>query len=268
MTGQPATELVELEHAPGWLTVWLNRPQSRNALSDEMVDRLAQVIRPLRDDRTIRGITFRGRGGVFCAGGDIKGFQAVFQGTMNDPEQVASSNRRFGELFEQINRLPQVVLMLVEGAAIAGGLGLLCAADVVVVTGSAQFALTETTLGIPPAQIAPYVAQRIGLPAARRLMLTAARFDGTQAGRLGLADQVVDGAQALAEAEQQIRAQVLRCAPGANAATKEILMRAGRLDGEALRQFAADRFAACMLGEEGREGVAAFIEKRRPRWAE
>lgn len=268
MTGQPATEIVELEHAPGWLTVWLNRPQSRNALSEELVDRLAQVLQRLHDDRSIRGVTFRGRGGVFCAGGDIKGFKAVFQGTVNDAEQVASSNRRFGELFEQINRLPQVVLMLVEGAAIGGGLGLLCAADIVVVTDSAQFALTETTLGIPPAQIAPYVAQRIGLPAARRIMLTAARFDGAQAGRLGLADQVVDGAQALAEAEQQVRGQVLRCAPGANAATKEILLQARRLEGEALRQFAADRFAACMLGEEGREGVAAFIEKRRPRWAE
>jgi isohexenylglutaconyl-CoA hydratase len=266
MAGQPATELIELEHAPGWLTVWLNRPQSRNALSDEMVERLAQVLQPLRDDRRIRGITFRGRGGVFCAGGDIKGFKAVFQGTATHPGQVAASNRRFGELFEQINCLPQVVLMLVEGAAIGGGLGLLCAADIVAVTESAQFAMTETTLGIPPAQIAPYVARRIGLPVARRLMLTAARFDGAQAGRLGLADEVVDSAQALADAEQRVRAQVLRCAPGANAVTKEILLRATRLDDEALRQFAADRFAACMLSEEGREGVAAFIEKRKPKW--
>jgi len=156
--------------------------------------------------------------------------------------------------------------MLVEGAAIGGGLGLLCAADIVAVTESAQFAMTETTLGIPPAQIAPYVARRIGLPVARRLMLTAARFDGAQAGRLGLADEVVDSAQALADAEQRVRAQVLRCAPGANAVTKEILLRATRLDDEALRQFAADRFAACMLSEEGREGVAAFIEKRKPKW--
>ena len=268
MTGQAGSEFVELEHAPGWLTVWLNRPQSRNALSDEMVDRLADVLRPLRDDRSVRGVTIRGRGGVFCAGGDIKGFQAVFQGSVSEAGQVAAANRRFGELFEEINCLPQVVVMLVEGAAIGGGLGLLCAADIVVVTGSAQLALTETTLGIPPAQIAPYVAQRIGLHAARRIMLTAARFDGAQAGRLGLADEVVDSAQALVDAEQRVRAQVLRCAPGANAATKEILWQVGRLEGDSLRQFAADRFAACMLGEEGREGVAAFIEKRRPRWAE
>jgi len=268
MTGQPDTEVIELERTPGWLTVWLNRPQSRNALADEMVDQLAQLLEPLQADRTIRGVTFRGRGGVFCAGGDIKGFRAVFQGERSDPAAVAAANHRFGELFERINRLPQVVVMLVEGAAIGGGLGLLCAADFVVVTATAQFALTETTLGVPPAQIAPYVAQRIGLPAARRIMLTAARFDGLQAAAMGLADEVVDDALALSAAEQRIRADVKRCAPGANAATKEILLNAACLDRAALRRFAAERFADCMLSEEGREGVAAFIEKRRPRWAD
>jgi isohexenylglutaconyl-CoA hydratase len=267
MTPRESTMVIELEREPGWLTVWLNRPESRNALSDEMVEQLARALEPVPDDRSIRGVTFRGRGGFFCAGGDIKGFKALFQGELTDPGQVADSNRRFGELFERINQLPQAVVMLVEGAAIGGGLGLLCAADVVVVNRSAQFALTETTLGIPPAQIAPYVAQRIGLPAARRIMLTAARFDGAHAERLGLADEVVDGAEALTAAGERVRAQVLRCAPGANAATKEILLNADGLDRASLRQLAADRFAACMLGEEGREGVAAFLQKRPPSWA-
>jgi isohexenylglutaconyl-CoA hydratase len=265
---QESTAYIELEREPGWLTVWLNRPESRNALADEMVEQLARALEPLRHDRSLRGVTFRGRGGFFCAGGDIKGFKALFHGEPVDHGQVAAANRRFGELFERINQLPQVVVMLVEGAAIGGGLGLLCAADIVVVTASAQFALTETTLGVPPAQIAPYVAQRIGLPAARRIMLTAARFDGVQAGRLGLADEVVESAAVLGATERRIRAQVLRCAPGANAATKEILLNAEGLDRAGLRQFAADRFAACMLSEEGREGVAAFVKKRPPRWAE
>ena len=267
MSDRPETRQIELETRDGWLTIWLNRPQSRNALSTGMIEGLLAALRAVREDRGIRGITVRGRGGVFCAGGDIKEFKAVFQGELTDARAVAAANRRGGELFGMLNEMPQVVVMLVEGAAIAGGLGMLCAADVVVVTESAQFALTETALGIPPAQIAPFVAQRIGLPAARRLMLTGARFDGRAAGELGLADQVVDTAVALAAAEQSIRDQVRRCAPGANAATKEILLAAGRLDRESLMQLAAERFAACMLSDEGREGVAAFVAKRPPGWS-
>ena len=267
MTEWPKTESIELEREPGWLTIWLNRPQARNALSAAMTDELMTTLEAVRADRELRGVTIRGRGGIFCAGGDLKGFKSVFQGEAATPEDVAAANRAAGDLYDRINRLPQVVLMLVEGAAIAGGLGMLCAADVVVVTRAAQFALTETTLGIPPAQIAPFVAQRIGLPAARRIMLTAARFDGVTAGELGLADEVVEDAEALAAAEQRIRDQVKQCAPGANAATKEILLAAARLDRESIKHYAAEHFAACMLSDEGCEGIAAFIEKRKPKWS-
>lgn len=267
MTERPKTESIELEREADWLTIWLNRPRARNALSAEMIGELTTTLEAVHADRDLRGVTFRGRGGIFCAGGDLKGFKAVFQGEAGHPEGVAAANRAMGDLFDRIEQLPQVVVMLVEGAAIAGGLGMLCAADVVVVTRAAQFALTETTLGIPPAQIAPFVAQRIGLPAARRIMLTAARFDGATAGELRLADEVVEDAAALAVAEQRIRDQVRQCAPGANAATKAILLATGRLDRESIKNTAAEHFAACMLGDEGREGIAAFIEKRKPKWA-
>lgn len=267
MTDLPKTAHIELERAPDWLTIWLNRPQARNALSGGMIDELMAVLEAVHADRELRGLTIRGRGGIFCAGGDLKGFKAVFQGEAGTAEDVAAANRKAGDLFDRLDRMPQVVLMLVEGAAIAGGLGMLCAADVVVVTRAAQFALTETTLGIPPAQIAPFVARRIGLPAARRIMLTASRFDGLVAGELGLADEVVEGVEALEAAAQRVRDQVRQCAPGANAATKEILLATARLDRESIRQFAAERFAACMLSDEGREGIAAFVEKRKPTWA-
>jgi isohexenylglutaconyl-CoA hydratase len=267
MTELAKTEYIELEREPDWLTIWLNRPQARNALSAAMIDELMTTLETVRADRELRGVTIRGRGGIFCAGGDLKGFKAAFQGEASKPENVAAANRMAGDLFDQINQLPKVVLMLVEGAAIAGGLGMLCAADFVVVTKGSQFALTETTLGIPPAQIAPFVVQRIGLRAARRIMLTAARFDGVTAGELGLADEVVEDAEALAAAARRVRDQVMQCAPGANAATKEILLATARLDRDSLKQFAAGQFAACMLGDEGREGIAAFMEKRKPRWA-
>lgn len=268
MNKSSVTGQILLERKDGWLTIWLNRRESRNALSVEMIEELHATLTAQRDDRALRGITLRGKGGFFCAGGDIKGFRKVFQGESPDEAEVAAANSRAGELFDLIDTMPQVVIMLAEGAAIAGGLGMLCAADVVVVTRDTKFALTETMLGIPPAQIAPFVVRRIGLAAARRIMLTAARFNGEVAKELGLANEVVDDAAGLDAVEQEIRRQVHQCAPGANAATKEILLAAGELKREAMKNFAADRFARCMLSEEGREGVSAFIEKRKPRWME
>ncbi len=268
MSELPNTEHLLLEQEDGWLTIWFNRPESRNALAKEMTAELRAVLSAVRDDRTIRGITLRGKGGVFCAGGDLKGFKANYQGGGQSVDDVAASSRQGGEMFDQINEMPQVVVMLVEGAAMAGGLGMVCTGDVVAVTATAKFSMTETTLGIPPAQIAPFVAQRLGLRTARRLMVTAARFDGTEAGRLGLADYVVEDAAGLEEVEAQIKKQVKRCAPGANAVTKSIVLATRHLDRPAMLDFAAKGFAECMLSEEGREGVASFLEKRKPYWAQ
>ena len=150
----------------------------------------------------------------------------------------------------------------------AGGLGMVCTGDVVAVTRDARFAMTETTLGIPPAQIAPFVVQRLGLSTARRLMLTAARFDGEEAGRLGLADFVVNDGDGLEQIEAEIKSQVMRCAPGAVAVTKEIALATRHLPRQDMLEFSARGFARCMLSEEGREGVASFLEKRKPVWAE
>lgn len=267
MATLPETENLLLEQTDGWLTIWFNRPDNRNALSQELTAEFRAVLSAVRDDRGIRGITIRGKGGVFCAGGDLKGFKSNFQGGSQSVADVAASSRDGGEMFDQVNEMPQVVVILVEGAAMAGGLGLVCTADVVAVTGDAKFAMTETTLGIPPAQIAPFVAQRLGLRTARRLMLTAARFDGVEAGRLGLADFVADDAAGLDEIEAGIRKQVLRCAPGANAVTKQIVLATRHLDRPAMLDFAAKGFAECMLSDEGREGIASFLEKRKPNWS-
>ena len=204
MSALSPTRTIETDVQHAWLTIWLNRPESRNALNEEITTELHNTLQVVQDDRSVRGITLRGRGGVFCAGGDLKAFQSDFQGGAESHQLVAAASRRAGELFCLVNEMPQVVVILVEGAAIAGGLGLACAGDLVVVTRESQFALTETTLGIAPAQIAPFVVQRLGLSAARRLMLTAARFDGEEAQRIGLADQVVDDVDALDEAELKL----------------------------------------------------------------
>jgi isohexenylglutaconyl-CoA hydratase len=267
MVDLPQTETLKLERDAEWLTIRLDRPDTRNALSQEMVEELLTLLGTVRGDQSLRGITFRGNNGVFCSGGDLKGFLQTMKAD-DARQEIVRASRQGGELFASIDSLPQVVLMLVEGAAIAGGLGMICAGDAVFVTEDAQFALTETMIGIPPAQIAPYVARRLGLKVARRIMLTAARFNGKEAVEFGLADRVVANADAFAELEADFRKAVLRCAPGANATTKELLLAAMHLDGADMTGLAAERFADSLLGEEAREGISSFLEKRKPRWAE
>jgi isohexenylglutaconyl-CoA hydratase len=261
----PETQSLILEHRGSVLKIWLNRPESKNALSEEMTDELHQVLDTIRDDRSIRTIVLRGKGGVFCAGGDIKGFKADMQAV--SAAQVAKSNRGFGDLMIKINEQPQVVIMLVEGAAIGGGLGLACVADVTLVTADARFRLSETSLGIPPAQIAPFVTERVGLTQARRLMLTGARFNGEEAVRLGIAHQVAADTADLDAQCEEILGHINACAPGANAVTKGILFESLRRPRAEALDFASQGFAQCMLSPEGLEGIAAFVEKRKPLWA-
>ena len=265
MSTYPTAQTLLLDATPGWLTIWLNRPEARNALSQDMSDELMATLDHAANDPSLRGVSLRGSNGVFCAGGDLKGFQNALQ--VQAVDAVEAVSRRAGQLFERIQTLPQVVLMLVDGPAMAGGMGMVCAGDVVVATGAASFALTEATLGLPPAQIAPYVVARLGLRTARRLMLTAARIDALEAERIGLVDFLVPDVAALEAKESEIRRAVMRCAPGANAVTKDIVLATARLNTAEMQAYAAQGFARCMLGDEGREGVASFLEKRKPAWA-
>ncbi|HTV71495.1 MAG TPA: enoyl-CoA hydratase-related protein [Rhizobiaceae bacterium] len=267
MAELPETKTLLLDAEPGWLTIWLNRPESRNALSPEMVAELQSVLEAIAFDRAFRGVTLRGRGGTFCAGGDIKGFSAMLAGEVSRQE-VEDISKVAGALFHRFNEYPKVTIALVEGAATAGGLGLAAAADFVIATEDAKFALTETALGIVPAQIAPLIVERIGTATARRIMLTAARLDAEAAQKLGLADQIVPNGAAFDAAEKAIRAEVIRCAPDANALTKSLVLQTLFLPGSSMIDFAAERFATAMLGDEAKEGISAFVEKRKPKWAE
>ncbi|WP_411816563.1 enoyl-CoA hydratase/isomerase family protein [Hyphococcus sp. DH-69] len=266
MASLPPSETLILEIDDGWLQIRFNRPEARNALSDEMASDLMGVLQRVAEDRSVRGITLRGEGNIFCAGGDLKGFQKSLAGTFTQDEAEAMS-RSAGALFARINSMPQVVVAIVEGAAIAGGLGMACCADFVIAKEDAKFSLTETMLGISPAQIAPYVIQRTGQMTARRMMLTGAKFTAKEAHALGIVDIVAPSTEGLAKAADEIKASVRRCAPGANAVTKEIALASGHLNRDEMIAFAAKGFAKCMLSDEGREGILSFVEKRKPSWA-
>lgn len=264
----PNTECLILEREGSVLTIWLNRPEAKNALSAQTVDELHAVLDATCDDRSLRSIILRGKGGVFCAGGDLKGFKSDLHGGAPSHTDVAQSNRAFGDLMLKLNEQPQVLLVLVEGAAIGGGLGLACIGDVTIVTREARFRLSETSLGIPPAQIAPFVTERVGLTQARRLMLTGARFTGEDAVRFGIAHLLAEDAADLQAKCAEVLQEIALCAPQANAVTKAIVFETTRRPRAEALDFAARGFATCMLSEEGREGIAAFVEKRRPSWAE
>jgi isohexenylglutaconyl-CoA hydratase len=266
MTMLPDTTAVENELENGWLTIWFNQPDNRNALSEALVADLIATLEAVREDRGVRGITLRGRGGVFCAGGDLKAFRAGQSGSQTR-EDVIESSRRGACMFDLVNTMPQVVVVIIEGAAMAGGFGMACCADVVICEAGARFAMTETAIGLTPAQISPFVIQKLGYATARRLMLTAARFDGREAHTLGFADFVGEGLAELAAHEHQIRRQVLACAPGAVADIKSLILALPGLSREAAIEAAAENFAGRMLSEEGREGVASFVEKRKPGWS-
>ncbi|MGO8918873.1 MAG: enoyl-CoA hydratase/isomerase family protein [Stellaceae bacterium] len=271
MTALPPCNTLLLSRDGSCLHVTLNRPETRNALTGEVVQELLAVAALLESAADIGTVVLRGAGGTFCAGGDIKGFMAQFNTAAPAPgeiDPIAVQNRRFGAFLQRFDHLPQTIVVAIEGAAFGGGLGLACIGDVALCTADARFAMSETGLGVVPAQIAPFVARRVGVPEARRLALTGTRFDGREAGRIGLVHHVCDTAEAFAATLARVLADINRCAPGANAATKHLLLASRDTPLDALLDAAALAFAAALRGVEGREGVTAFLEKRPAAWVD
>ena len=267
----PETETLLLEVQDHALHITLNRPKARNAMSLKMVHELMAVFEQIAEQREIRAVVLRGAEGHFCAGGDIKDMAnarmaAASQSEGDDP--FYALNREFGRMITYANQLPQVLIAVTEGAVLGGGFGLCCISDVALSAADAQFGLPETGLGIPPAQIAPFVVTRIGLTQARRLALLGARFDGNEAQRLGIVHEAHTSKDALEEALNTVLKQVKRCAPNANRYTKQLILSVGQQPLEALLDGAAQQFSAAVQGEEGQEGTMAFMQKRQPKWAE
>lgn len=263
MSDLPHCETLLLKLEAGVLHVTLDRPDSRNAMSLAMVGELRAALAAVNQDRNVRALVLRGAGGHFCAGGDIKD---MARARARGGDAYRELNRAFGALLEEAQQAPQVLIAVLEGAVLGGGFGLACVSDIAIASTTARFGLPETSLGIVPAQIAPFVVKRIGLTQARRLALSAARFDGAEALRLGLVHFSEPDAE-LEQRLQQVLEQVRQCAPGANAATKALLLASEDEPLDALLDRAAGLFADAVLGSEGAEGTMAFVQKRTPKWA-
>lgn len=264
MNDLPHCETLLLNLDAGVLHVTLNRPDSRNAMSLAMVGELRATLEAVRHDPNVRALVLRGAGGHFCAGGDIKDMAGA---RAKGGDAYRELNRAFGALLEEAQTAPQVLVAVLEGAVLGGGFGLACVSDVAIAASGAKFGLPETTLGILPAQIAPFVVHRIGLTQARRLALTAARFDGAEALRLGLVHYCENDEIALAQRLDETLEQIRQCAPQANAQTKALLLASEHEALGPLLDRAAEQFAAAVTGAEGVEGTMAFVQKRKPKWA-
>lgn len=252
----------------GVLHVTLNRPGRKNALSPQMMDDLLEVFTWVPAVVKPRAVVLRGAGGTFCAGADIKEMSKQRAADPSNPKRsIALGNRRFGDVLSAAAAVPAPLLAIAEGAVLGGGFGLVCVSDIAFALPSARFGLPETGLGVIPAQIAPFVVKRVGMVQARRLMLTGARFDSTEALRLGMIHETCADEAALEASLNRTLTDIRRCAPGANAATKQLLRRVETSELETALDIAAQVFAAAQLGPEAREGTKAFLEKRAPEWA-
>lgn len=256
---------VQVALSEGVMRLTLNRPRARNAMSRGMVEALVEGLTQAESGNA-RVVVLRGAGGHFCAGGDIKDMAKARTAPVEDADPVAELNAGFGRIALRFARSPLPVVAVVEGAVMGGGFGLACIADVVIASTTADFRLPETSLGVVPAQIAPFLIERLGYSEAKRLALTGARLDAAAALKLGLVHHVADP-ESLDAAVASTLADLLRCAPQATAATKRLFHRLHPGVDDADIEHAAAVFAEAARGDEAVEGMTAFMSKRAPAWA-
>lgn len=250
----------------------LNRPEARNPLGAETIAALDAAVRQADADDAVRVLLITAAGEAFSAGGNLGNLQERLQAPPGPDgrDAIAAGNRLYGDFLTRLAASPKVSIVAVQGAAMGGGAGLACAADLCVGTAGARFGFPEAAIGLVPGQILPFVAARIGIPAARRLMLTGERIDGAEAHRIGLVDYLVQDAAALATRIEALLASVIACGPAASRGTKHLLRQVAlQQGGTALANYldeAANLFATQMR-TEAIEGVAASRAKRKPQWA-
>ncbi|MFG6448029.1 enoyl-CoA hydratase-related protein [Roseateles sp. BYS180W] len=249
--------------ARGVARITMNRPERFNAFNEAMIGELDEAFTQLAADPAVRIIVLAGAGKAFSAGADLQWMQRAAQATQ---EQNLADARRFASMLGRINACHKPTIALVHGLALGGGVGLTAACDIALASDNAQFAISEARFGILPAVIGPYVVQALGQRQARHLALTCARISAQRAAELGLVQQVV-ATEELESALSQIVDQLLEGAPGAQAEIKALFAQlpVGDVSAE-VRELTAQTIARVRMGEEAREGFAAFLAKQPAPW--
>ena len=244
-------------------SVMLNRADVRNAFNETCVAELAAAFRELGADDAIRAIVLGARGVAFCAGADLNWMKQM--AAYSHADNLADANR-LAEMLRTIYLCPKPVVAKVQGDCYAGGMGLVAACDIALAADHASFCLSEVRLGLIPATISPYVIRAMGENAARRYFLTAERFDAAEALRIGFVQQSVAAAELDGAVDAIVKALV-SASPNAVREAKRLVREIGvAAMTDALISDTAERIAAVRASDEGREGVRAFLEKRKPNW--
>lgn len=260
-------ETVELDATRGGVAVvTLNRPDKHNAFNALVIEELADVFETLRGEDNLRMVILRGAGKSFSAGADLKWMKAAADYSQKENEEDAFA---LAEMLRKLYELPQLTLALVHGAAMGGGAGLVAACDVVVALKSASFRFSEVRLGLTPATISPYVVRAIGPRWAKALFMTGESFDAPYAEKMGLVQYVVEDETEMAEMEEYLSGLMFDTAPGAVADAKTLVHDVTSMPVDAATsRDTAKRIATRRASDEGREGLAAFLEKRKPSWVD
>jgi methylglutaconyl-CoA hydratase len=256
------TILTEIDGGVGIVT--LNRPERHNAFDDVLIRELSEALVKMDTERDVRVVVLSSTGKSFCAGADLNWMRKA---AAYSAEQTQRDAAELAGMLRLLNDLKKPTVARVQGPAYGGGLGLVAACDIAIATFDAQFALTEVKLGIIPAVISPYVIGAIGERKARRYMLTAERFSAAEAYRIGLVHEIVPGEAELDEAVGEIVDALLANGPLALGECKALIKAvANRPIDQEVIDDTAKRIARVRASDEGREGMAAFLEKRKPSW--
>ncbi|MEL7481976.1 MAG: enoyl-CoA hydratase-related protein [Pseudomonadota bacterium] len=258
-------ETIELNATPdGVAVVTLNRPDKHNAFNHVVIDELSDVFETLRGDEYLRLIILRGAGKSFSAGADLDWMKAAADYTQKENEDDAY---KLAQMLKKLYELPQTTLALVQGAAMGGGAGLVAACDVAIAMKGTSFRFSEVRLGLTPATISPFVIETIGPSWSRALFVTGESFDADFAHKIGLVHYVAGTDEEMLQLEEHIAKLAFHTAPSAvNDAKALVRDIKDKPINDSLGHETARRIAARRASEEGREGLAAFLEKRKPSW--
>jgi methylglutaconyl-CoA hydratase len=247
----------------GIATITLNRPEVHNAFDEKMIEELAKCVAQAGGDKNIRAVILRGSGDSFCAGGDLNWMKRV--ANYSHDENVKDA-LQLGKLLRQLNELPKATIALVHGNAFGGGVGLAACCDIAIAEEGAMFCLSEVRIGLIPSVIAPYVIAAMGERQARRLFLTAERFDAGVAHRIGFVHKVVSEG-GLDEGAERILKALHEGAPGAQARGKRLILDiVNHPIDDAMVALTSERIAEARASAEGKEGLSAFLNKTEPSW--